>query len=252
MVNPSRVHLYNYNKDFASKIPENALVLDAGAGIAPYRDLFRQARYESADFELVDKEYAKSTYVCDLSSIPVEDERFDFVIFNQTLEHVPEPCDVLRELNRVLKPGGRMICTAPLFYEEHEQPYDFYRYTQFAYRHMLAKTGFTIESIDWLEGYVGTVAYQLKTAAKYLPIKPGDVFPGALGFVLSPLFGGLKISFRVLAAIMAHIDTRAPYKKRGFPKNYIVIAVKEQAKEQAAAAKTTAAGRPAVALAASR
>lgn len=228
MVNPSRVHLYNCNKAFASKIPDDALVLDAGSGIAPYRDLFRHARYESADFKQVDKAYADPTYTCNLTSIPVEDGRFDFIVFNQALEHVPEPCDVLRELHRVLKPGGRMICTAPLFYEEHEQPYDFYRYTQFAYRHMFAKTGFTIESIDWMEGYVGTVAYQLKRASMYLPVKPHDVYPGLTGFVLSPFFGAIRISFRLLAAILSQIDIRAPYKKRGYPKNYIVIATKEK------------------------
>ncbi len=228
MVNSSRVHLHNFNKAFASKVPAGSLVLDAGAGIAPYRDLFRHARYESADFELVDKAYAKTTYVCDLTAIPVEDERFDFVIFNQALEHVPEPHEVLRELHRVLKPGGKMICSAPLFYEEHEQPYDFYRYTQFAFRHLCTKTGFTIESIDWLEGYLGTVAYQLKTSAKYLPVKPRDVYPGWFGFVLSPVFGGLKVAFALIAAGLYRIDARAPYKKNGFPKNYVVIAVKEQ------------------------
>ena len=58
-----------------------------------------------ADFEKVDKEYAQSTYVCDLASIPVEDERFDAVVFNQVLEHLPEPKRVLAELNRVLKKG---------------------------------------------------------------------------------------------------------------------------------------------------
>jgi SAM-dependent methyltransferase len=229
MVNSSRVHLHNFNKAFASKVPAGSLVLDAGSGKAPYRDLFCHARYESADFELVDKPYAETTYVCDLTSIPVEDERFDFVIFNQTLEHVPEPCEVLRELHRVLKPGGRMICTAPLFYEEHEQPYDFYRYTQYAYRHLCAKTGFTIESIDWLEGYLGTVAYQLKAAAKYLPIRPRDVYPGWFGFVFAPAFVGLKLAFALIGETLSRIDTRAPYKRGGFPKNYVVIAVKEKA-----------------------
>jgi len=222
----SRVHLHNFNKAFASRVPAGALVLDAGAGSAPYRDLFAHARYESADFEQVDKLYAKSTYVCDLTSIPVEDDRFDFIIFNQTLEHVPEPFEVLRELHRVLKANGRIICTAPLFYEEHEQPFDFYRYTQFAHRHLFAKAGFTIDSIEWMEGYLGTVAYQLETAAKYLPLRPHDIYPGFLGFVLLPIFCALRVAFVLVAAVFYRLDILAPYKKSGFPKNYVVVAVK--------------------------
>ena len=81
--NSSRYRLQVESVAFASMVPNGALVLDAGAGDAPYKSLFQHTQYESADFEKVDKEYAASTYVCDLKSIPVEDCRFDFIIFNQ-------------------------------------------------------------------------------------------------------------------------------------------------------------------------
>lgn len=226
LINSSRVHLARHNADFAALVPPGALVLDAGAGDAPYRDLFRHARYESADFEKVDKPYASSTYVCDLASIPVEDERFDFILLNQVMEHLPEPRNVLRELNRVLKPGGKIFCTAPLFYEEHETPYDFYRYTQFAYRHLFAATGFTIDRIDWLEGYLGTVAYQLETASRCLPASPRALNAGALGYIASPLIVLLRAVFASVAVLFYRLDIRAPYKKAGFPKNYAVLATK--------------------------
>ncbi|WP_322513018.1 class I SAM-dependent methyltransferase, partial [Chloroflexus sp.] len=109
--NSSRYRLWQENAAFAAAIPQGALVLDAGAGEAPYQSLFRHTRYESADFQKVNKPYAPSTYVCDLKSIPVEDNRFDFIVFNQVMEHLPEPKLVLNELYRVLKPGGKMIYT---------------------------------------------------------------------------------------------------------------------------------------------
>ena len=62
-----------------------------------------------------------------------------------------------------------MIYSGPLFYEEHEQPYDFYRYTQFGLRYLFSSAGFIIERLAWLEGYLGTVGYQLNTMARYLP-----------------------------------------------------------------------------------
>jgi SAM-dependent methyltransferase len=224
--NSSRTWLLRENRAFASKLAAGALVLDAGAGDQPYREFFGHCRYESADFQLVDKPYAKSTYVCDLARIPVENERFDAVVFNQVMEHLPDPLRVLHELNRIMKPQGVMICTAPLFYEEHEKPYDFYRYTQFAWRHLLERAGFRIERLDWVEGYFGTLGYQLSCAARFLPVKPGDVIPGVLGFLALPLVLVMKGGFRILAEICQRIDERHRSTARGFPKNYLVIARK--------------------------
>ena len=48
--NPSRIRIREYNARFARNVKPGMLVLDAGAGKAPYRDLFAHARYESADF----------------------------------------------------------------------------------------------------------------------------------------------------------------------------------------------------------
>jgi hypothetical protein len=74
-----------------------------------------------------------------------------------------------------------MMCTGSLFHEEHEQPYDFYRYTQFGFRYSLDSTGFIIDRLEWLEGYFGTVGYQLNTMARYLPRKPRDLGEGLVG-----------------------------------------------------------------------
>src|SRR5438876_920487 len=86
---------------------------DAGAGICPYRKHFieRGHQYESADFGAVDKEYGDLTYRCRLEAIPVVDDNYDLVLLSQVLEHLPEPLQVLRELQRVLKPGGTLWLT---------------------------------------------------------------------------------------------------------------------------------------------
>ena len=57
------------------------------------------------------------------------DGAFDAVLFTQVLEHVPEPARVLAELHRILRPGGTLYLTAPLVWELHELPHDYYRYT---------------------------------------------------------------------------------------------------------------------------
>ena len=221
--NASRVRLMEENEAFASSIPEGALVLDAGAGDQPYKHLLEHTQYEAADFEKVDKEYAKSTYVCDLADIPVEDNRFDYILFNQVMEHLPEPMNVLYELNRVLKPGGKIIYTAPFFYEEHEQPYDFFRYTQFSVKRMFDKAGFNLEKFEWLEGYFGTVGYQFNRMARYLPTSPKELGGGVMGVLRSPIILLLKVHCAIFSVVFNRLETKHKYTKRGYPKNYVGI-----------------------------
>lgn len=224
--NSSRRHLDDVNRAFAASVPAGAIVLDAGAGTAPYRHMFAHATYETADFEMVDKGYAPSTYVCDLAAIPVADGRFDHILFNQTLEHLPEPSKVLDELWRVLRPGGTLLCTCPLFYEEHEAPYDFYRYTQFAHRHLFAKSRFEIVSLDWLEGYFGTVAYQFEGMFRHLPWGVERIASAPASALLTILLVPLKLAAAVLAAVFYRLDRLVKVTDRGYPKNYAVLAVK--------------------------
>lgn len=224
--NSSRERLREENKAFARQVMPHHRVLDAGAGSAPYRDLFSHARYETADFEQVEKKYAPSTYVCDLAAIPVEDCRFDFVIFNQVLEHLPEPKLVLQELFRVLKPGGKMIYTGPLFYEEHEVPYDFYRYTQYGLRYLLEGVGFEIERLDWLEGYFGTVGYQLNRMNKYLPTNSKEFGGGLYGVAASILVRLFRAIACVMSILFHRLELRAKFTSKGYPKNYVAIVTK--------------------------
>jgi ubiquinone/menaquinone biosynthesis C-methylase UbiE len=51
--------------------------------------------------------------VGDIQAIGARDGAFDTVISCETIEHVPHPALALRELARVLKPGGRLYLTTP-------------------------------------------------------------------------------------------------------------------------------------------
>ena len=204
------------------------LVLDAGAGDCRYEQSFSKHRYESADFCQVDKAYSDVTYVCDLRAIPVEDDRYDLVFCSQVLEHLPEPSEVLAELFRVLKPGGKLWLSAPLFFPEHEQPYDFYRYTQFGFSHLLKKSGFEVEELGWLEGYFGTLSFQFRAAALHLPTLPKHYGGGLIGWLCVPAVLVLKPLFLMLGAAFAHLDLRKIHDESGMCKNYRVVARKPE------------------------
>lgn len=171
-VNTSRIFLRKFAEEAAAVGRDKSFrVLDAGAGDAPYRHLFEHVTYETADLGVYEKDYARLDYVCDIADMPMSDATFDLVFCSQVLEHTKTPVQVLTEIGRVLKPGGEAWLSAPLFFEEHEKPYDFFRYTQFGWQMMAEEAGLEIKAIDWLEGYFGTLAYQMHMASKSLPKK---------------------------------------------------------------------------------
>lgn len=212
---------------FARDLADQAMVLDAGSGDQRYATYFKRQRYESIDFESVDKVYAKSSYVCDLAAIPVEDSRFDAVIFTQVMEHLPEPAKVLKELHRILKPGGKLFFTAPLWYQEHEVPYDFYRYTQFGVRHLFTVAGFEVKELRWLEGYMGTVAHQLRLMKKYLPRSARGYGGGARGVLANLAFGVVRLAIPLLYRLANTADAKFRYMDGGMPKNYLAIMTRQ-------------------------
>ena len=225
--NSSRTYLHRFLARAGEAVRPGQRVLDAGSGRAPYRKLFRHAAYETADFVAVKgKKYREPDYVCDLAAIPVEDARFDHVLLTQVLEHIPEPAVVLAELHRVMKPGGTLWLTAPLFYAEHERPYDFFRYTRYGLQHLLEGAGFSVREVEWMEGYLGTLSYQAKLLSRSLPATRADYGGGLRGTVLAC---GAKLTRRAArraANGLASLDLRYKFVASGLPKNYQVVAVK--------------------------
>lgn len=51
----------------------------------------------------------------DIHQIPFEENHFDVVLCNHVLEHVRDDIQAMREINRVLKPGGFAILQIPFF-----------------------------------------------------------------------------------------------------------------------------------------
>lgn len=147
--------LFNYSRrdDWvrkrAAEVATGSRVLDLGAGSAPYRSSFAHCDYRTQDFaqltgdQLRHGAYTRVDYVCDAAAVPVEDDSFDVVLNTEVLEHVPEPVAVIREISRMLKPGGLLLLTAPLGSGIHQEPFHFYGgYTPYWYQRFLREAGF--------------------------------------------------------------------------------------------------------------
>ncbi|MCW2954494.1 MAG: type 11 methyltransferase [Conexibacter sp.] len=138
-----RDSILRFVAEVARSLPAGARVMDVGAGDAPYRELFAHAEYVTVDWaESVHEDASASDVIASADALPLGDGTFDAALLTQVLEHVPEPTRVLHELFRVLRPGGQVFVTAPLAWELHEAPRDFYRYTRFGLQHLAQHAGF--------------------------------------------------------------------------------------------------------------
>jgi SAM-dependent methyltransferase len=117
---------YEYCADFVSaRLPTtNSKVLDYGCGAGKIVSLLRargvdasgcDVFYEGGDYSKVVPDDMFGTVIRRMEGdrIPFESETFDWVINNQVLEHVPDLDIVVAEMNRVLKPGGRVLSMFP-------------------------------------------------------------------------------------------------------------------------------------------
>lgn len=96
-------------------------ILDAGAGLRPdYRD-------DVVNLEILP--YPTTDVISSAESLPFADATFDLVISVAVLEHVRDPFAAARELERVLRPGGRVFAAVPFLQPYHAYPNHYYNMT---------------------------------------------------------------------------------------------------------------------------
>jgi SAM-dependent methyltransferase len=95
-----------------NRIPVAGLhVLDVGGRIQPYRPLLadRLSSYVAVDL----RRTHLTNVIGSAEQLPFRAERFDLVVCTQVLEYVSDPHAAIREMARVLKPGGHLFLSVP-------------------------------------------------------------------------------------------------------------------------------------------
>ncbi len=151
--------------------------VDIGCGTRPYEPLFPAGTYTGLDVLSSGRPdtLKRPDVLYGGGALPFASSILDGILCTQVLEHVPHPDELLAECWRALKPGGKLILSAPFVWQEHEQPYDFFRFTSYGMDALLRQQGFAcidaVKSSGSLETLAQLASTYLATSIK-LPI-PG-------------------------------------------------------------------------------
>ncbi len=208
---------------FFGGFPREAVLLDVGAqnfNLHPNILNFDMAPFAYTDL------------IGNAHRLPLADESIDGIVNTGVLEHVTDPDQVVREMARVLKPGGRVYIETPFLQGEHPDPQDFRRYTLAGLTRQCTQFGLTV-----VEGGMGC--------------GPGSTWAWLARETAAGLFGGRR-SFTCMWAWagwltfwLKYLDwpfRRRPYIAR-LASSYYVIAEKPGAAALATGA-TAQDGRP--------
>ena len=193
-------------------IPPGLRILDAGAGELRNKALCMHLVYVSQDVCQYDGngdaqglqtgswDTTKIDLVCDIVDIPEQDGAFDVILCSEVFEHLPDALKALDEFGRLLKPGGKLITTAPFASLVHFAPYHYATgFSRYWYEYHLPPRSFEILELspngDWFS-YAKQELLRLPVMARLY----GDriwplayLFAGA-GLLYFWLRGGSKIA----------------------------------------------------------
>jgi len=176
------ITLKQFERIFKLYVNKKGVVFDVGCSLKPYAKLIEQYSlkyYGLEHLSTLHHEHKANVYGTAYST-GLKDCAVDTVFTAAVMEHLEEPANALSEMNRILKPGGIIILSAPFFWHIHEEPRDFYRYTEYGFEYLLKKSGFEVLEIVSLSGFWVTVCEMFiyyiarfnRSILKYIPIIP--------------------------------------------------------------------------------
>jgi SAM-dependent methyltransferase len=137
------------------KLHAKGRLLDLGCGKVPLFDAYRHYVTDNVCIDWDNTVYKNDhlDFEADLTKeLPFADGEFDTIILSDVLEHIAEPERLCREIARVLSSRGKLLMNVPFYYMLHEEPHDYYRYTEFALRRLMNRSGLHILQLQTMGG----------------------------------------------------------------------------------------------------
>ncbi len=133
----------------------NGVLLEVGSGGGYLKDRFNGTikNWITSDYDV----RAKVDIRCDGQNLPFRDNLFDTIICIDVIEHVPNPQQMIKELVRVLKPGGILILSTPFFFYMHESPNDYTRFSKFGLINLIENNKMSVIDLKPTGGIISTL-----------------------------------------------------------------------------------------------
>lgn len=199
------------NVDHLARALGGNLVIDVGCGEQPYRPCLqgfkRYIGFDSVD--AVDRGN-NADVLGDALGLPFRDGCADGILCTEVIEHVKDPAGMLSEFARVLAPGGSVLLTSPFTWHLHDEPHDYWRFTEYGLRLIFERAGFRVMALRATNGFLGA----LLQSSCYLLMQSS----GRLRFLTRPFVWLLQS----IAMLVGFLD-----RNRRMTSNYVVWAKKE-------------------------
>jgi SAM-dependent methyltransferase len=122
---------------------------------------------------------------------PFADAEFDGVVLNEVIEHLYRDLDALREVHRILRPGGVLVVSVPTSRRQDRPPWHLRIHTQRTLTRLLGAAGFTVTE-EYFRGIVARLAATLighvtGLAAQVFLVRRGNTPEAAIHKVNGPL-----------------------------------------------------------------
>jgi SAM-dependent methyltransferase len=172
-------------------------LVDVGCGAQPYRALLPSgASYVGIDTAQAGELFgyhSPDTRYYDGEHWPLAEASADVVLATETLEHVLDPAQFLREAERCLRPGGRLVLTVPFAARWHFIPADYWRFTPSGLKHLLTAAGFADVDVRARGNALTVAAYKsMALFTKFMfpqrTSAPRALLYRAVGLLTAPLF----------------------------------------------------------------
>ena len=222
-----RWYVNRFVENVATSLPTGSSILDAGAGESIYKKFFSHCNYKAIDLAVGESRwnYANLDYVGFLHKMPIENEMFDAVLCTQVLEHLEWPRESVKEMHRVIKPGGKLYMTVPMAQNEHQVPYDFFRYTSYGLESICKHAGFNDIKITPFGGLWVRWAFELPRAMSIFPSAGiRSKKPNVLGITLLPVRIATLGIMRLLQMLFLYLERFD--KKKNDPWGWECVATK--------------------------
>ena len=146
------------------------LMLDLGCD---HRDFAEPCAGTNLEYVGMDYQGTKPDLLGDAHSLPFQDNVFEFVLSISVLEHLRHPLVAIREVHRVLKPGGLFIGTVAFLEPFHQD--SFYHHTHLGTYNSLASAGFDVRQIEPNMTWTGVQAIAKMSGFPDLPQKVSNL-----------------------------------------------------------------------------